>query len=77
MGLLLNTTGYRFFVVAQRPHHCCTGAHVLVGGVFDDGGRMHEEFVLLFAFLLERGEVLVVLMPDIGDHSDSRTDDTL
>ena len=65
------------FVVPQRPHHCCTRADVLVRRVLDHCLRVNEESHLLFAFLLERSEVLVVLVADIGDHAYCRTDDAL
>ena len=63
------------FVVPQRPHHCSTRADVLVRRVLYHFLRVNEEFHLLCAFLLERSEVLVVLVADIGDHAYRRTDD--
>ena len=65
------------FVVTQRPHHRSTRADVLVRRVLYHFLRVNEEFHLLFAFLLERSEVLVVLVTDISDHAYCRPDDAL
>ena len=70
-----NTVRYGFLVIAKRPHHGSTSAHVLMRWVLDDDGTTTEEFHLLLAFLLQGLEVLVVLMTDIGDDAYIRADD--
>ena len=73
--LMKDAFGDGLFVVTQCAHDRRTGAYVLMSRVFDDGFGLREQFHFLFAFLLERSEVLVMFVTDIGDHADGRTDD--
>ena len=77
MRLLQNTLRNHLFVIPQCLHHRCTCTHILMRWIFNHLLCMHEQLHLLIAFLLQRSEILIVLMADICDHTNSRTDDAL
>ena len=75
--LLQDTRGNRLFIVTKSPHDCRTRADILVRRVFYHALRVNEQFHLLRPFGFQRGEILVVLMTDIGYHAYRRTDNPL
>jgi len=69
VGLLEDTGGDGFFVVAEVAEDGGAGAGILVGRVLDNDFSVRKEAKCLLAFLLDRGEVLAVLGTYISNNA--------